>query len=160
MTARKPKAAAAEPVKRGRGRPAYRPTSEARLQVSQLVAAGMPHDSIAHVLRIARKTLDKNFAQELKNGHADRRAEVIELLWAQARKGNTAATKHLDQITSTALAESTFDRRPDVAEPAPRAPRLGKKEQAALDAQTAGVGSDWGADLGAIPDETAGKTAH
>jgi hypothetical protein len=150
MTARKPKSAAKRPV----GRPAHKVTDETRLKVTELLSAKMSEDEIASVLRICSYTLRKRYAQELKYGFADRRAEVVSLLYGAARKGNASAIKHLDAMTAVNGAEAAFDR---AVESAPKAARLGKKEQALLDAETAGAGSEWAEDLGPIP---TGDTAH
>ena len=122
------------------------------MKVTMLIAARMSHEDIATAIGISAMTLELRYRPELRSGHAHRRAEVIELLWGQARKGNTAATKHLDAITSVASAETAFDQ-----QDAPKPARLGKKEQAALDAATAGAGSEWAEDLGPIPP---GAAAH
>lgn len=150
MTARKPKAAAKRPV----GRPAHKVTDETRLKVTELLSARMSENDIASVLRICAFTLRKRYAKELRFGFADRRAEVITLLYGAARKGNTAAIKHLDGITSVSGAEAAFDR-PEA--PAPRVTRLGKKEEAQAAAESAGAGTEWADDLGPIP---TGDTAH
>lgn len=126
------------------GRPPFKPTAAQRRQVEELVSCGMGHTDIARALGIARETLRKYFADELAEGLARRRAEVIALLYKSARKGNVSAQKALDLATARAGAQASFA---EDAEPAPRPVKLGKKEQAQLDAATAGEGSEWGDDL-------------
>ncbi len=126
------------------GRPPFKPTTAQRRQVEELVSCGMSPPDIARALGIARETLRKHFADELAEGLARRRAEVIALLYKSARKGNVSAQKALDLATSRAVAQAAFVEDPDAA---PRPLKLGKKEQAQLDAATAGEGSEWGDDL-------------
>ena len=87
--------------------------------------------------------LTKHFGEELETGRAVKRAEVIRLLFTSARKGNVSAQKTLEQITARAAAEDEVLSQPT----AEKQPRLGKKEQAQIDAQTAGEDSNWGGDL-------------
>ena len=119
---------------RARGRPSFQPTAANRLKVEELIAAKMSEDDVARAFGIATETLRKHFSEELKDGRARRRAEAVHLLFTAARKGNVAAAKALERIT----ADET---------PTPRPKPLGKKEQAQLDAENAGIGTDWGNDL-------------
>lgn len=125
------------------GRPRFVPTEDQRLQVEQMVGAGMSELDMAGALRVARETLRQHFAEELRAGRAKCRAEVIHLLFRSARAGNVAAQKHLEVLTARAIAEAAFTE----AEPTEKGSKLGKKEQAAQAATTAGEGTDWGDDL-------------
>jgi hypothetical protein len=135
-------------TERKRGRPAFKPTQLHRRKVEQYTACGMSHDGIAKALGISDETLRKHFAEELSSGKAKRRAEVVDILFAAARKGNVAAAKTLEQMTgkSLALAEFMGHDKP-ASRPVEKSRRLGKKEQAAQDALEAGVGTEWGTDL-------------
>lgn len=125
------------------GRPAFVPTAAHRRQVEELLSVGTSADIVARAIGITEPTLRKHFAEELANGMAKRRAEVMNLLFKSARKGNVAAQKHLEQMTARAAAEAAFTG----ADEAPAAVKRGKKEQAADAALSAGEGSDWGDDL-------------
>lgn len=126
----------------GRGRPRFNPTATQRRKVEELIACGMPVADIACAIAVDEKTLRLHFATELSSGRAHRRAEVIGLLFASARKGNVSAQKQLAQVTALASAEASF------TDEAPRRPaKLGKKAEADQAALAAGEGSDWGEDL-------------
>jgi DNA-binding CsgD family transcriptional regulator len=116
-----------------RGRPSFEVTPSLQRQVEELVACGMTENEIAGAIGCSRPTLRAHFRDQLKTGRAKRRAEVVRLLFASARRGNVAAQKKLMELTATAATEASA--------PWPR--RLGKKEQAELDAQTAAEGTSW-----------------
>ena len=83
---------------RKRGRPAYRPTLEDRQIVEQMKFCGESDTTIARALGIDPDTMRKHFPDELADGHAHRRKEVIGLLFTAARNGNVAATKKLEEM--------------------------------------------------------------
>lgn len=66
------------------GRPAYEPTEADRKAVMLMSAAGVPQDTIAGVLGIARMTLRKHFAAEVDEGLATADARVAASLVARA----------------------------------------------------------------------------
>lgn len=140
-------------AKRPVGRPRHVATDENRLKVTELLSAGMPLADVALALRIDEKTLGRAYAEEVRFGRVERRSEVIGLLYSAARKGNVAAQKHLEGMTAVADAESRVIEPGIEAQPKTR--RLGKKEQAVLEAEQAGAGTDWAGDLGPMP-----ETAH
>src|SRR5688572_21509988 len=112
------------------GRPTFQVTAALQRQVEELVSCGMTEADIAGAIGCSRPSLRTHFRDQLKTGRAKRRAEVVRLLFASARKGNVSAQKKLVDITGIAA----------TARPAPKPNRLGKKEQAELDAQTAAEG--------------------
>lgn len=116
-------------------------------------SCGESEASIARALGIDDDTLRKHFADELASGFSRRRREVIGLLYEQARKGNVAAIKKLEEMTRTAEAAAEFEK--PAADRAPaKEPKLGKKEQAQKEAETAGAGTSWGSDLEPPPPGT------
>lgn len=121
-----------------RGRPAFKPTPKQRRSVEQMISVGEPIVTIARALGIAENTLRQHFAEELENGWAKRRLEVTDLLYANARKGNVTAQKHLEHMTAVA---APVPERP-AAEP--KQPKLGKKDQAIADAHQPDTGSELG----------------
>jgi hypothetical protein len=124
------------------------PTDEQRLKVEELAACGMKQVGIAAVIGCNEDTLRRYFAVELAQGPARRRAEILGLLYTAARKGNVSANKHLELMTHRAAAESSFTGAETQPERPPAKPeKLGKKEEAALAAQSAGKDSEWGDDL-------------
>lgn len=106
-----------------RGRPEYRPSIADREIVEQMKFCGESDATIARALRIDPDTLRKHFPDELADGYASRRRQVIGLLFEQATNGNTAATKKLEEMGRMTRASESIDSR------APVAPKLGKKEE-------------------------------
>ncbi|KAB0682020.1 hypothetical protein [Aureimonas leprariae] len=138
-----PKERRVRPSPKPVGRPAYRPSLDERQTVEEMKFCGESDATIARSLGISEPTLRKHFVDELNNGHANRRKEVIGLMFQSARSGNVSAQKKLEEIGRVAGAEAEFERQSK-----PRAEaRLGKKEQAKREAETAGAGTDWGDDL-------------
>lgn len=111
------------------GRPPFKPTALQKSTVAIAAGAGVPHKSIALALGVNRETLCKHFRHELSAGAAAKRLEVIRALYTAAKRGSASAAKCY-------LALGT-------APSAPREAPLGKKAQAAVDAVSAAVGSDW-----------------
>ena len=142
-----------DPIPEGwgkRGRPPHVPTNEKRSKVILLMARGWPDKRIAGTLGIrCMKTFRKYYSPQLRDRDQARDrvdAARFAALWAQVEAGNVAAIKHMDKI---------FERQ-DLAQMAqgyedgPRQksePPVGKKVAAALSAEEAGVGTDWGDDL-------------
>lgn len=115
-----------------RGRPQYRASLEDRQMVEQMKFCGEFESTIARALGIDADTLRKHFVDELADGHAQRRKEVIGMLFGAARSGNVAAIKKLEEIgRATGAAESVKSREA-------KAPKLGKKEERKAAAKAVG----------------------
>lgn len=112
-----------------RGRPPFKPTPSQRATVEQMRYCGEPAAVIARAIRIDEDTLRKHFVEELANGHAKRRKEVVGFLFAAARKGNVTAQKKLEEMGRG------VDRIREAPAVAPQ--RVGKKEAAQADATAA-----------------------
>lgn len=125
------------------GRPEFKPTRQQRKRVEQMVCCGMPKEDIARAIGISKPTLLKHFDEELANGFAKKRAEVIRMLFDAAENGNVSAQRKLEEMTRLVGAEAAFNS----DAPAERHVKLGKKEEAAEAAKTAGEGSTWEGDL-------------
>lgn len=115
----------------------------------------MTQEEIAIGLGISKPTLAKHYERELSVGAYERRIEVLEALHAGGVKGNaSAARQYLSGIPEAAPppievgAPAPENVQPDQgAAPEMLAPpKLGKKEQAKVDARSAQDGTDW-ADL-------------
>jgi len=130
--------------KRGRGRPRYSPTDEERLKVRVMRMDGQSKEMIATVLGINDRTLEKHFQQELDEGAATLRSEIMTKLASEALDGKVAAARQLEVMTKSGQAKQA--EREFTQPTAPQKP-LGKKEQAHVEAKTAGVDSEWGDDL-------------
>ena len=116
-----------------RGRPKHEKSAEKSMRVAVLVAAKHSEDRIAAALGIDPKTLRKYYSGELKQGLAQKRAELITLTWEKVKAGNVSAMRLMHQL----LREADLDT-PDLPKPATpveRPVKLGKKELADLEAQ-------------------------
>lgn len=125
------------------GRPPFKPSIEQRQTVEQMKYCGESDATIARALGIHPQTLREHLADELANGHAARREEVIGLLFKAARDGNVPATRRLEEIGRMVGAKEEFSE----GEKTRPAPKIGKKEVVRQDALVAGAGSEWGDDL-------------
>jgi hypothetical protein len=111
----------------------FKVTKRLRDKVMRLVGAGMAERNIADAIGCARKTLRNHFAHELEVGRARVEAELNDLLWEAARDNKSvAAIKHLQERAS-----------------GERVPyhMTGKKDQQIEAAKTAGLGTEWEADI-------------
>ena len=116
------------------GRPAFRPTGPQRRDVQLLKAQGWGERRIADQLRIARNTLTKHFAAELKHGADAMELSMLHALLREANKGSVPAIREM-------LRRIEAVRRPHGII---RPPKLGKKEIAHQEALHAHEDSDWG----------------
>ncbi|HEU4986874.1 MAG TPA: hypothetical protein VFT89_07395 [Rhizobiaceae bacterium] len=105
------------------GRPPYRPSIEERQTVEEMKYCGESDNVIARALGIDPDTLRKHFVDELADGHAHRRKEVISLLFKSARDGNVSTQKKLEEIGRASGAAEAVKAREA------KAPKLGKKEE-------------------------------
>lgn len=159
----KPESGAEDDAPNCGGRPSYKPTIEAQLQVQVWAAALVPLVEMARRLGIDKGTLEKHFANELADGPTKIAGDLEMALYRQANAGSVAAFKAWRDlvkerdIQKTASeygaerpAEEAADDKPaQASRPAP----LGKKEVAELEARTAGNGTEWEGDL--LPPSTA-----
>jgi hypothetical protein len=124
-----------------RGRPAHIATRENRNKVLMLLALGWTNQRIGSALAIDLKTFRKNYSHELKlrDFQRDRLdAAVAMKLWDQVQEGNVGAIKEFRAL----LERNDLMRRPLESED--HAQKLGKKEQALLDAQIPDTGTTLG----------------
>lgn len=115
-----------------RGRPAYRPTLKERETVEQMKFCGESENTIARSLGIDVGTLRKHFGEELENGHANRRREVIGYLFEAAASKNVAAIKKLEEMGRLSSAAEAVTGREA------KQPKLGKKEERRIAAESVG----------------------
>ena len=122
----------------GAGRKPFAPTIEQRLTVERLKYVGESEEVIAAALAISPITLRKHFVVELRDGYANQRKQVMEMLFKAAQDGNVTAIKKLEESGRAAGAQEAIMRRSakrreereeePAPAPVPRAPDLGKKE--------------------------------
>jgi AcrR family transcriptional regulator len=114
-------------------RRAFKPTTRERRRVELLIGE-ISEDAIAETLGIARGTLRKHFASELRLGYARVLADNLERLDKAASKGNVAAMRAL-LARKAELPAPAGDSA--AAEQAHSSRKLAKK------AKRAGVGTAW-----------------
>lgn len=134
-----------EKQKQKRGRPPYKPTPKARLDVEMFLACGMTHDQIAAALAIDADTFKKHFASEIETGRGRARARILAMLVKSAKAGNVSAQKKLEEMSRLSDAIAEIEAQPE----APRTPAAGKKQQAQDEAASVvnQPGHEWGDDL-------------
>jgi len=120
-------------TKRGRGRPEYVPTDEAREKVQVLRAQGMSKEAIASAMDIHVETLVKHFSVEMECAVAKKTADVMMARYRSAIGGSVPAQNKFLELAGAV---------PPKPPKAARTPKPGKKEQADIDAQDAP--QEWG----------------
>jgi hypothetical protein len=135
----------------GRGRPQHIATQQNRNKVIMLLAFGWSNERIAKALGITPPTLRKNYFRELRIRDEARDrvdAALVTMLWEQAKGGSVAAIKEFRALAAEndlmAGHRSFYGVRDQIE---PKEPKLGKKEEAAISAETAGAETEWGDDL-------------
>lgn len=124
------------------GRPAFKVTAAHRRDVELMKADGWSDDRVASQLGVSRPTLLKHFAKELEFG-ADRvRRQQLANLARASRKGNVAAAKALLARADVAVLPAPLQM-PTPSDDAMLDEKLGKKDAANRDAQTAEQGTSW-----------------
>ncbi|UHD44924.1 hypothetical protein LUX29_18140 [Aureimonas altamirensis] len=114
------------------GRKAYRPTQEGREKVRVLKAGGMTDSAIAVAMGISAPSLSKHFSEELAKGSAIVRSELLMARYRAALGGNVSAqAKMLDDVVAASAGEKMKEREQQV-----KAPRIGKKEERRLAAES------------------------
>ena len=96
-----------------RGRPAFQPTLTQRQRVERLKFVGESDNTIARALGIDPDTLRKHFEDELADGYAQRRSELIDLLFDMAKAWKISAITALLKMGRAARSDS--DARTDPA---------------------------------------------
>lgn len=137
-----------------RGRPPHDVTPDKRLRVAVLRSLNQTNTEIAEAMGISERTLRTYYLPELKQGLAQKRAEMMVELFKAGKKGNVSAMKGFIRETE----KSDLARGPALVALRPRAePKRGKKEQAIIDASQPDPGSTMGdlmaqrlADLGQV----------
>ena len=116
----------------------HEPTAANRSIVESMAAYGVPQFDIARVLSISVDTLAKYYREELDTAATRANSQVANNLFKLATKNDfkaiPAAIFWLKTRAGWSMSEGEFD---------------GKKKQAEEAAKTAGLGTDWGADLSA-----------
>jgi len=118
-----------------RVRPPHVATQENRNKVSMLLAFGWSNDRIARAIHLDPKSLRKHYFPELRfrDEARDRLdASYAMMLWRQVEAGNVSAIREFrDLLEHNDLMAVGGQRR----EPDRKPPKLGKKEQAVVDAR-------------------------
>jgi transcriptional regulator with XRE-family HTH domain len=126
------------PYRDPRGRRKMRISNASRDRVAMLRASGMTQQQIADAMGCSVPTLTEYFSFELSEGKSAKRAEMIEALWQAGMAGNVTAMKAWLAMSEKDVAPRSVVR--------PKAePKLGKKEQALVDARAAPNEGGWAA---------------
>jgi transcriptional regulator with XRE-family HTH domain len=124
------------PYRDPRGRKKMKITNELRDRVARLRASGMTQEQIADAIGCSVPTLAQYFSLELNEGKSAKRAEMIDALWNAGLAGNVSAMKAWLALNDRDSSHKAIVR--------PRAePKLGKKEQALVDAKAAPHAGGW-----------------
>jgi hypothetical protein len=130
----------------GRGRPAHVASQQNRNRVSMLVALGWSNKRIAAALFVTLPTLRKHYFSELKFREVARDrldATLATKLWDLFLAGNVAAGKEFRKLVERNDLMLYGQSAPPDTRPA-KAPKLGKKEQALVDARQPDTGTTMG----------------
>lgn len=119
---------------------AFAPTPSQRAQVVAMASVGVPEDSIARVLGISSPTLRKYFREELDTAHIKANVAVAMSLYRKATGDGPQSVSAAIFWCKTRLGW----RERDYIDPALLPPKLGKKEQAKLDARDPDRGTSLG----------------
>jgi len=118
-----------------RGRPEYAPTDEDREKVQVLRAQGMSQEAIAAALDIHHETLRKHFSVELEVAVAKKTADVMMARYRSAMGGSVPAQNKFLEMAGAV---------PQPPRKSAKPPKVGKKEAAQAEAESAHESSDWG----------------
>lgn len=133
-----------------RGRPRYEATEKDRNKIKLLLALGWGNQRIANALDLSLATLKRYFRADLKIREVMRDrlvARQMEIAMEQANAGNMTGLKELDRLiekNDRIYAERGMTQAQGDGDPKAK---LGKKEQAAIEAEQAADGTEWGDDL-------------
>lgn len=117
----------------------HTPTAEQRKTVLAMTGYGIPQDDIAQVIGISPHTLREHYRKELDTGTVIANSKVAENLFKIALGSGREAVTACIFWLKTRAGWSEY-----APAPTKEPPPLGKKEQAALDALSAGDGNEWG----------------
>lgn len=113
------------------GRPPHVPTDQTRRQVEMMVSFANTQEQIAAILGITEPTLRKHYEAELAIGHVKANNAVAMNLFKQATKDDPKAIRAAEFWLERRAGWSVYI---PVTPSAPKDEKLGKKEQALLDA--------------------------
>lgn len=121
------------------GRPPHEPTPQSRSMVETFSAFGIPHEDIARVIGITAPTLRLHYREELDLGSIKANAKVAQNLFTIACKPTREGLDAAKFWLRVRAGWSEYSPPP----PIEREEKLGKKEIADRDAQTAEEGTSW-----------------
>jgi hypothetical protein len=118
----------------------FKPTDEHRQQVDAMAAYGVPETAIARVLGISPMTLRKYFKEELATAHVKANSAVAQSLY---RKAIGDGPQSVTAAIFWCKTRMGWRERDYILDPA-LAPKLGKKQQALIDARAPDPGTSLG----------------
>lgn len=117
------------------GRPSFANNPENRAFVELMVATGHSQAKIAEAMGCDEKTLRKHFSRELAAGGLTYRVKMLQILHANAMKGNNAAASRLIKIMD--------EQAKPVRAPGAKADKYVSKKRT-LEEAAANPGGEWG----------------
>lgn len=128
------------PPRDPRGRKRHKRLAQVAEKVAVLRGLGHTVEKIALRLGLSEPTLRKYYFRELEQGSNLAEAVLDEKLWDRAMAGSVPAMRLMKEALAKGRAAVPLapGARPKAA------PKLGKKEQQAVDAETAHEGTSWG----------------
>jgi len=125
-----------------RGRPRHEPTAQTRDMVEALAGFGVSSENIALVLGISDVTLRKRYRKQLDVGFARVEARLISNLLRLSSGTDGTALKATMFALQARFGWSIYASTPVKA--GEKEPKIGKKEQANIDAATGHEDTSWG----------------
>jgi hypothetical protein len=139
------------PEPRDAGRPEHVPTDENRNKIMMMLVFKKTNAEIAKAVGLSQPTLRKHYLQQLDQRKVAR-LQLDATRWAatyaKVLAGDMQAIKELGKMLEAHdRAELAANFGADTHQRRERKPKLGKKEVAKVEAETAGLDTEWGDDL-------------
>lgn len=137
------------PPRDPRGRKRHRRNPQVAQKIALMRSTGSTVEDVVLNIGLSAPTLRKYYLRELDEGSTLARQEILQAQYQRAMAGSAASAKLvLAEIERNGFVPRIADAAAQAAAAAsPSNKPLGKKEQATLDAQSAGLETEWGADL-------------
>jgi hypothetical protein len=130
------------PLPDRRGRRKLRFHAEVYEKVERLRASGMTQEEIAEAINISIPTLRRYFFPELTKADLRVRGDIVNAVLAKALEGSVPAARLALQLLEKGAAAVPIGKAKSPPAQA-KAEKLGKKEQALVDATSAHEGTSW-----------------
>jgi hypothetical protein len=116
----------------------HEPSEESRKTVQAMAGYGIPHEDIGKIVGVSPHTLREHYRKELDTAHIIANSKVAQNLF------RIATGEGREAVTAAIFWLKTRAHWSEYIAPPPKNVAPGKKEQAARDAETATIGTEWG----------------